>query len=187
MYGEQESFPADESHPTAPLCPYGVAKLASEHYLHFYRCTYDIPYVALRYANVYGPRQDPHGEAGVVAIFSQRLLRGEQTVINGDGKQTRDYVFVRDVVRANLRALEADFCGSINIGTGIETDVNQLFRAIREQVGATAPENHGPGMAGEQRRSVLDPGRAAKVLDWHVTVGLEEGLREAVAFFRAQW
>lgn len=184
VYGEQEVFPATEEHPTRPLCPYGVAKLASEQYLFFYRTTYGIPYVALRYANVYGPRQNPHGEAGVVAIFSERLLRAQDAVVNGDGLQTRDYVFVGDIVKANLLALEADYCGALNIGTGIETDVVTLFHAIREQAGSGAPEKHGPAKSGEQRRSVLDPGRAREVLGWQPTVPLERGLAETVEFFR---
>ena len=127
IYGEQEAFPAAEEHPTAPISPYGVSKRAGEHYLYFYRVEYGLPSIALRYANIYGPRQDPHGEAGVVAIFTQRLLAGEQPVINGDGKQTRDYVFVGDVAQANLAALQVDYDGPLNIGTGSETTVNQLF------------------------------------------------------------
>jgi UDP-glucose 4-epimerase len=146
--------------------------------------TYGIPYVALRYANVYGPRQNPHGEAGVVAIFSERLLRGQEAVVNGDGLQTRDYVFVGDIVNANLRALETDHCGAVNIGTGIETDVVTLFHAIRKQAGSGAPEKHAPAKAGEQRRSVLDAGRAREVLAWQPGVPLERGLAETVEFFR---
>jgi UDP-glucose 4-epimerase len=184
VYGEQEAFPAGEEHPTRPICPYGVAKLASEHYLFFYRSAYGIPYVALRYANVYGPRQDPHGEAGVVAIFSERFLRGEEAVINGDGLQTRDYVFVGDVVNANLLALTTDYCGAINIGTGVETDVVTLFRGIRKHARSDAEEKHGPAKPGEQRRSVLNPARAQAVLGWQVTVPLDRGLAETVEFFR---
>jgi UDP-glucose 4-epimerase len=186
LYGEQQTFPAAESHPTAPLSPYGIAKLASEHYLFFYNQTYGIDYVALRYANVYGPRQNPHGEAGVVAIFIERLLRGQQPVINGNGTQTRDYVFVRDVVAANLAALTAAYTGSINFGTGIETDVNQIFRTILRVGGFSAPEQHGPEKPGEQRRSVIDNGLAARTLGWRPSVTLEDGLRETVEFFRAR-
>lgn len=184
VYGEQEAWPAPESHKTEPLCPYGVAKLASERYLYFYKMTYDIPYLALRYANVYGPRQDPHGEAGVVAIFSEKLLRGEEPVINGDGKQTRDYVFVGDVVRANVLALQSEHGGALNIGTGIETDVNMLFAELRKQIGSPAPEKHGPAKAGEQRRSVLDARAAGEVLGWKPQVSLAEGLRQSIEFFR---
>lgn len=184
VYGEQEQWPAPETHKTEPLCPYGVAKLASERYLYFYWMTYGIPYLAFRYANVYGPRQDPHGEAGVVAIFSEKLIRGQEPVINGDGKQTRDYVFVGDVVRANVLALKSDFGGALNIGTGIETDVNALFRELRREVGSSAPEKHGPAKAGEQRRSVLDARRAGEVIGWKPEVSLQEGVRQAVVFFR---
>ncbi|HAJ95449.1 MAG TPA: UDP-glucose 4-epimerase, partial [Actinobacteria bacterium] len=123
VYGEQKVFPADESHPLGPISPYGVAKLATEHYLYYYLKIYGLEYIALRYANIYGPRQDPHGEAGVVAIFSNMMLAGEPPLINGDGRQTRDYVYVGDVVRVNIAAIKSDFVGPINIGTGVETDV----------------------------------------------------------------
>jgi UDP-glucose 4-epimerase len=186
VYGEQEAFPADEDHPTRPICPYGVSKRAGEQYLYFYRVEYGLPSIALRYANIYGPRQDPHGEAGVVAIFTQRLLAGEQPVINGDGKQTRDYVFVGDVARANLAALPVEYNGPLNIGTGSETTVNQLFTTLRHLAGSSAPEVHGPAKAGEQRRSVLAWGRAAQVLPWRPTVGLEDGLRQTVTYFRTR-
>ncbi|MGE0821535.1 MAG: NAD-dependent epimerase/dehydratase family protein [Candidatus Binatia bacterium] len=184
VYGEQEHFPAQESDPTHPICPYGVSKRAGEHYLYYYHVEHRIPYIALRYANIYGPRQDPHGEAGVVAIFTLRLLSGEQPVINGDGKQTRDYVFVGDVARANRAAVDVDYCGPINIGTGTETDVNTLFAHLRRLTGSAAPEVHGPGKPGEQVRSVLTAKRAAQVLGWQPEVQLADGLRETVEFFR---
>ena len=186
IYGEQDVFPAAETHPTAPLSPYGVAKLASERYLYFYSTTYGISYAALRYANVYGPRQNPHGEAGVVAIFTEKLLRGEQPIINGDGKQTRDYVYIGDLVRANLTALQSEFAGAVNLGTGIETDVNDIFRILREICGAHAVEQHGPAKPGEQLRSVIDSALAERVLGWRPQVKIEDGLRETVAFFRAR-
>ena len=186
IYGEQDVFPAAETHRTEPLSPYGVAKLASERYLFFYSATYGISYAALRYANVYGPRQNPHGEAGVVAIFAEKLLRGEQPTINGDGKQTRDYVYVGDLVRANLAALTAKFTGAINLGTGIETDVNTLFRHLCQLCGVPVSERHGPAKPGEQQRSVIDHRLASRVLGWSPQVSLEDGLRETVAFFRAR-
>jgi UDP-glucose 4-epimerase len=186
VYGEQTVFPASEDHATQPISPYGVSKRAGEHYLYFYSVEYGIPYITLRYANIYGPRQDPHGEAGVVAIFTLRLLSGQQPTINGDGKQTRDYVFVKDVARANLAALQADYRGPINIGTSIETDVNQLFLHLRTLTNSSLPEIHGLAKPGEQRRSVLTWNRAREVLGWSPTVGLEEGLRETVAFFRSR-
>lgn len=186
VYGEQRRFPAVEDDPTEPISPYGVAKLASERYLYFYSCTYGIPYVALRYANVYGPRQDPHGEAGVVAIFAGKLLAGEVPTINGSGEQSRDYVFVADVARANELALETRFSGALNIGTGIETDVNRLFFLLRDATGSDAPERHGPAKPGEQLRSVLDPGRARAELGWAPRIGVEEGLRQTVEYFRSR-
>ncbi len=186
IYGEQVAFPAPETHPTAPLSPYGIAKLASEHYLFFYAQAYGIDYVALRYANVYGPRQNPHGEAGVVAIFIEKLLRGDEPVINGDGKQTRDYVFIRDIVRGNLAALETTYRGAVNLGTGIETDVNEIFHTLLRVGRFAAAERHGPAKAGEQRRSAIDNSLAARVLGWRPSVTLEEGLRETVEFFRAR-
>ena len=186
IYGEQEAFPAAEEHPTAPVSPYGVSKRAGEHYLYFYRVEYGLPFVALRYANVYGPRQDPHGEAGVVAIFTQRLLAGEQPLINGDGAQTRDYVFVGDVAQANLAALQVDYDGPLNIGTARETTVNQLFTILCNLTGSSALEEHGPAKSGEQRRSVLAWSRAAQVLGWRPTVELENGLRQTVAYFRTR-
>lgn len=184
IYGEQEAFPAPETHKTEPLSPYGVAKLATERYLFFYSVTYGMSYAALRYANVYGPRQNPHGEAGVVAIFAEKLLRGEQPIINGDGTQTRDYVYVGDLVRANLAALQSDFCGAVNLGTGIETDVNTICRSLARLCGSAAAEQHGPAKAGEQRRSVIDNALAQRVLGWRPQVALEDGLRQTVEFFR---
>jgi UDP-glucose 4-epimerase len=186
VYGEQEVFPASEEHPTCPISPYGVSKRSGEHYLYFYSVEYGIPYIALRYANVYGPRQDPHGEAGVVAIFTLRFLSGGQPVINGDGKQTRDYVFVKDVARANLMALQVAYSGPLNIGTSIETDVNQLFGHLRTLTNSSLPEVHGPAKPGEQQRSVLAWTCAAEVLGWRPEVSLADGLRQTVEYFRSR-
>ncbi len=186
IYGEQETFPADEEHPLRPLSPYGITKLTGEKYLYFYRQTYGLEHVILRYANVYGPRQNPHGEAGVVAIFTTRMLAGEQPVINGDGKQTRDYVYVADVVRANLLALEYDKSDVFNIGTGIETTVNQIFHLLNELTGASVPEYHGPSKPGEQLRSVLRYDKAKRYLGWEPQVELHEGLQQTVEHFRRQ-
>jgi UDP-glucose 4-epimerase len=186
VYGEQEVFPAPESHPHHPISPYGITKSTGEHYLAFYHAVHGIPYVALRYSNVFGPRQDPHGEAGVVAIFSQRLLSGEAPTIYGDGKQTRDYVFVGDVVRANVAALTSDFVGPVNIGTSIETDVNELCEKMRVLTGCPHRAKHAPSRAGEQRRSVIAIDRAHQVLGWRPETTLEEGLRRTLEFFRAR-
>jgi UDP-glucose 4-epimerase len=163
------------------VSPYGVSKRAGELYAFFYQTEYQLPFVALRYANVYGPRQDPHGEAGVVAIFSEKMLRGEPVTINGDGKQTRDYVFVGDVVRANVLALESTATGPLNIGTGVETDVNELAAS-----GSRSEVRHGPAKQGEQRRSVVDATRATEVLGWRPETPLAEGLRRTVEWFRAR-
>jgi UDP-glucose 4-epimerase len=183
IYGEQDYFPADENHPTRPLSPYGIAKLAVEKYLFFYNAVHTMGYVVLRYANVYGPRQNPHGEAGVVAIFSSKLLNGEEPVINGDGRQTRDYTFVGDVVSANVLALDYPKSDIFNIGTGRDTDVNALYTKLRNAVGSSAPEKHGPAKAGEQLRSVIDYSKARKILGWEPKVGLDEGIKLTVDFF----
>ncbi len=183
IYGEQEKFPAAEDHPARPLSPYAVAKLAVEKYLFFYEQTYGLPWTALRYSNVYGPRQDPHGEAGVVAIFTERLLKGETPVINGDGGQTRDFVYVEDVARANLAALERGVTGPVNVATGRETSVNEVFGVLRDLTRSRADEVHGPAKPGEQRRSVLDPSLAQKVMGWGPRVGLKEGLMRTVEYF----
>lgn len=187
IYGEQDYFPADEEHPLRPLSPYGITKLTTEKYLYFYQHTYGLKYTILRYANVYGPRQNPHGEAGVVAIFTTRMLKGEQPIINGDGLQTRDYTYVGDVVKANELALTGGDNRIYNVGTGVETDVNTLFRLLRELTGANIKEVHGEAKPGEQRRSVLDNSRIRKELGWEPSVTLEEGLRRTVAFFREKF
>jgi len=168
------------------VSPYGVSKRSGELYAHFFQAQYGLPFVALRYANVYGPRQDPHGEAGVVAIFALRMLRNEPVTVNGDGGQTRDYVYVGDVARMSLLALEKDAAGPVNVGTGIETDVNTLAALLRDTVGSTAPITHGPAKAGEQRRSVVDASRAAAVYGWRPEVTLADGLRRTVEFFRSR-
>jgi UDP-glucose 4-epimerase len=186
IYGEQDVFPAPESHPTRPVSPYGVSKASGELYLGYYKAQYGLDYVALRYANVYGPRQNPHGEAGVVAIFAQRLVSGRECTIFGDGGQTRDFVFGPDVARANLLACEKDYVGAINIGTAIETDINRLHALLAEAAGSKLPVTHAPGKPGEQRRSCISPALAQKVLGWQPSVGVAEGLRKTVEYFRAK-
>jgi UDP-glucose 4-epimerase len=186
LYGDTDVLPTPETHPCAPASAYGAAKLAGESYGAVFSHVHGLEFVALRYANVYGPRQDPHGEAGVVAIFAERLLDGRDPVINGDGSQTRDYVHVDDVVAANLRAAQTTHLGAFNIGTGVECDVNELYAHIARAAGVTRAPQHGPGMAGEQRRSVLDISRAAELLDWRPRVGLAEGLSQTVAWFASR-
>lgn len=184
VYGEQESFPCDETHPLRPISPYGLNKLASEQYLFYYGKVHDLKWVALRYANVYGPRQNPHGEAGVVAIFINKMLAGEQPVINGDGRQTRDYVYVGDVVEANRLAIEDRAHGAYNVGTGVETDVGVIFRALRELTGSKCGERHGPAKAGEQARSSVSPCRIERELGWKVTTPFHKGMKKTVEWFK---
>jgi UDP-glucose 4-epimerase len=186
MYGEQERFPADETHPARPLSPYGVAKLAVERYLYFYHAEYGLDAVALRYANVYGPRQNPHGEAGVVAIFLDRLLSGRQATINGDGLQTRDYVFVADIVAANMAVLGREGFAVFNVGTGRESTVVELYDRLAEAVGVDRPAVHGPAKAGEQRRSVITSDLLAAELGVRPQVSLEDGLARTAAWFAAR-
>jgi len=184
IYGEQDVYPAPESPPTRPVSPYGVSKASGELYLGYYRAQYGLASVALRYANVYGPRQNPHGEAGVVAIFCERLLRGETCTINGTGKQTRDFVYGPDVARANLLAASGEVEGPVNIGTGIETDVNRLYALLARAAAVDRPAQHAPAKPGEQMRSSVDPSLAAKVLGWRPGVALEEGLHRTIGWFR---
>ncbi len=186
IYGEQDAFPAGEDHPTRPLSPYGVAKLAVERYLWYYHAEHGLDATVLRYANVYGPRQSPHGEAGVVAIFLDRLLAGRAAMINGDGLQTRDYVFVGDVVAANLAAAGRPGWGVYNVGTGRETDVVTLYRAIAAAAGVDSPPQHGPAKPGEQRRSAISSARLAEDLGVTVATDLQQGLAATAAWFRAR-
>lgn len=184
IYGEQDYFPADEEHPVRPLSPYGITKLAAEKYLFFYKQVCGLDSIVLRYANIYGPRQNPHGEAGVVAIFANKLLNGEQAIINGDGMQTRDYTYVADVVKANLLALRYNRSDIFNVGTGIETNVNEVFSTLRQHLNPVCPERHGPPKDGEQRRSVISYTKIQKELGWAPSVTLEEGLRLTAEYFR---
>jgi len=184
VYGEQDIFPAPEEHPTRPSSPYGVSKRTGELYLSYYQQAFGLPYIALRYANVYGPRQSNKGEAGVVAIFISLLLAGKSAVINGDGKQTRDYVYIGDVVNANVAALESPYVGEINIGTGVETDVVTLFQSLRQGAGSKLEARHGPAKIGEQRRSCLAAQRAADIFGWRPQVSLREGLERTISYYR---
>ncbi len=184
IYGEQDYFPADEKHNQQPKSPYGISKLAVEKYLYFYNSEYKLNYSILRYANIYGPRQNPFGEAGVVAIFSTKLLKDQQPIINGHGKQTRDYVFVGDVVKANQLTLNDEVSDIYNIGTGIETDVNQLFHFLNNITGSKKEEQHGPAAAGEQLRSVITSDKFFNKFRWRPSTKLEDGLKLTVDFFR---
>jgi UDP-glucose 4-epimerase len=185
-YGDTDVIPTPESHPQRPVSNYGAAKAASEIYLGVYRANHGITYTALRYSNVYGPRQDPHGEAGVVAIFCGRLLEGKPCTVFGDGAQTRDYVYVGDVARANLLAAEKRFDGPLNVGTGVEADVNAVYGHLARAAGVGRPPEYAPARLGEQKRSCIDPSAALAALGWKPEVGLEEGLRRTLEFFRQQ-
>ena len=178
IYGEPQSAPQTEHHPINPLSPYGCAKLAVEFYMNSFRAVYGLSTVALRYANVYGPRQNAKGEAGVVAIFATKMLAAEPATINGDGEQTRDFVFVGDVVAANIAVTDSTEAGPFNVGTGIETSINTLYSMMVELVPTARPAVHGPAKIGEQKRSVL--GGQLRPAE----VSLKEGLRATVEFFR---
>ncbi|MEA2633572.1 MAG: UDP-glucose 4-epimerase [Chloroflexota bacterium] len=184
LYGDTDVIPTPEDYPTLPVSPYGASKLAAEVYLRTFHALHGLSYAALRYANVYGPRQDPHGEAGVVAIFARRLLSGETARINGDGKQTRDFVYVGDVAEANARSLTSDVVGSFNVGTGVETDINAIFQLLKRLAGNNQTEVHGPALPGEQRRSVVDARKIQKVMGWRPQTSLEAGLDATVRYFR---
>ncbi len=184
IYGEQELFPAPESHPCRPTSAYGVSKFCAESYLDLFQRMGVLSTISLRFANVYGPRQDSHGEAGVVAIFIDQMLSGQAPCINGDGLQSRDFVHVEDVCRAVLSALRGTGTGAINIGTGKETDINTLASLLAKHMGYAQELKHGPPKPGEQLRSSIDPGRAAKDLAWRPMLDLDRGLRQTVRYYR---
>lgn len=192
VYGEPEQRPTPEHTPKRPLSPYGVSKLTGENYLHYYANQHGLDYAAVRYSNVYGPRQDPHGEAGVVAIFATRIGRGDPLTIFGDGEQTRDYVFVGDVVSANLLLAEAELpapdsldARGFNVGTGIETSVNELARASMSAAEREVEVRHAEARVGEVMHSCLDASRL-RALGWTPATPLVDGLRETYDFINAQ-
>jgi len=184
-YGEPEQLPCDETHPVNPICPYGASKHTVEHYLYMHYVNYGLNYTVLRYPNVFGPRQDPHGEAGVVAIFTGKMLAGEQVIINGDGNQTRDFVYVGDCARANHLALTIDHQpGIYNLGWGRPTSINDIFSTLEKITGYTLPVQYAPAKVGETRHIYLDASKIKKELGWAPTVTLEEGLEKTVAYFK---
>ena len=180
-YGEPQYLPCDEDHPVDPLCPYGISKHTPEHYLALYERLYRLDYTVLRYPNVYGPRQDPHGEAGVVAIFAGKMLRGERVVINGTGEQERDFVAIGDIAAANLAALSCGDGEIINLGSGRGTSVNEIFAALAEITGYDQPPLFGPEKSGEVFKIYLTGDKARALLRWRPTVPLEKGLALTVA------
>ncbi len=183
IYGDADLIPTPESYEQKPVSPYGIAKLSIEKYLHFYNTVYGLPYVILRYANVYGPRQNAKGEAGVVAIFCDNLLSGQAPIINGDGTQTRDYVYVADVVAANLLALDSDKVDIYNVGTALESDVNQIAKLIKDNIKADLEFSHAPAKAGEQQKSCLDYAKIKKELGWLPRTMLSQGITATVQWF----
>jgi len=184
IYGEVGKVAPTELSPGNPLSPYGITKFTVEHYLNFYHIIHGLDFTVLRYANVYGPRQDPHGEAGVVAIFSGRMLANDDVTIFGDGKQTRDYVFVSDVVAANVAALTKGGNQIINIGTGCATSVNTLCETMASIAQYKHKPTYKPARAGELNRSLLDASKAKKILNWEPKVTLKEGLQFTIGYFR---
>ena len=186
IYGEPQYIPQDESHPLNPISPYGITKLASENYLYYYEHTYGITSVVLRYANVYGPGQRSDGEGGVVAIFTRKMLEGESPTIYGDGNQSRDYVFVGDVAEANALALDVKTSGTYNIGTGIETSVNELFSLLKQEISDDITAHYSPGRPGEQKRSVLSYESIKSGLGWAPQVSLQDGLQQTIKWFKSR-
>lgn len=183
IYGEQEYFPADENHPCKPESPYAISKLSVEHYLRFFEANSDLKPVIFRYSNIFGPRQNPHGEAGVVAIFCSMLVQGKRPVINGDGEQTRDFLYVEDLVPANLIALLPECVGTYNLGTGMESSVNSLTEILIGRSGNNLSAQHGPGKPGEQKRSAIDFKKFASEFGWKPVVPLKEGLIKTFDYF----
>lgn len=185
IYGEPESLPCREDNPIRADSPYGITKHTPEHYIDLYHRMYGLRFTTLRYGNVYGPRQDPFGEAGVIAIFTAKMLAGEQAIINGTGEQERDYVYVGDVVSANVAALERGDGEAVNIGTGVGTTVNTIYAQLARATGCPLSPVHGPAKPGETFRIYLDIARAGRFLGWTPRVSLEEGLKRTVASLRA--
>jgi len=184
IYGDNVKIPTPETEIPNPISPYGIAKLSVEKYLDFFSKEYGLEYVSLRYSNVYGPRQDPYGEAGVVAIFTNRMLKGEKVTIFGDGEYVRDYVYVDDVVRANILAMEKGKNVVLNIGTGRGTTVNELFKMLKSITGYSDEPEYAPPRKGDVRKSILDCSKAKEILGWEPEVSLEEGLRRTVEYFK---
>ena len=183
IYGEPTEIPQTEDHDLTPMSPYGIAKKTSEEYLRYYWEVHQMPYVALRYANVYGPKQNPLSGAGVIAIFMEKILNGQAPIINGNGAKTRDYVHVSDVISANLKAMKYDGVGSFNIGTSIETSVATLFHMIKDIAQVDLSEVYGEDKSGEQLRSALDFSKAKRFLDWEPKIKFADGLKDTVEWY----
>ena len=184
IYGDTDVIPTPETHAENPESPYGICKLTIEKYLHFYKETFGLNYTALRLANIYGPRQNSKGEGGVIAVFCDKMLKNEKVVINGEGKQSRDFVFVDDVVNSALLSIEQEKSDIYNIGTGKETNINEIFRKIKELTNSNCEEIHTPAKLGEQRRSCLNYSKAKKELNWEPKYNLKKGLENTIKWFK---
>jgi len=184
VYGEQIEFPAPETHPLNPCSPYGISKMVNEKYLFYYKEVYGLDYVAFRYGNVFGPRQNPHGEAGVIAIFIDKMLNNEQPIINGDGLITRDYIYIEDVVDANIKALNDNIEGIYNVTTGKETNVNTIFETLKKNIKIDVEIKHGPAKAGEQRRSCCAYNKLNLVSGWEPQISFENGIVNTVKYYQ---
>ncbi|MBU1349887.1 MAG: NAD-dependent epimerase/dehydratase family protein [Patescibacteria group bacterium] len=187
LYGEAETIPTPEIYPTQPVSPYGIAKLSVENYLYYYFKIYGLKFTALRYANVYGPRQNSQGEAGVIAIFAEKILKKQQLIINGNGKQTRDFVFVDDVVNANILGLKNNKTGSYNVGTGVETDINQIIQKLVQITGIRIKEKHQSAKIGEQLKSCLSFAKIKKEFGWRPRFNLDKELKKTIKWFRQKY
>ena len=184
IYGDAKTLPTPEDCEEMPLSPYGIAKLSVEKYLNYYHEVFGLKFVSLRFANVYGPRQSPRGEAGVVAIFCDKMLSNKEATINGEGKQKRDFVFVKDVVEAKILAMQSNKVGFFNVGTAEETDINTIFKMIKEFINSSSKEVHGPANAGELQRSCLDFSKIKKDLGWQPKYNFKKGLEETTSWFK---
>lgn len=186
VYGDSEQIPSPETAELAPMSPYGITKMVGEHYLRYFKAMHGLDYTVFRYGNVYGPRQDPHGEAGVVAIFAKRLIAKQTPTIHWDGEQRKDYVHVRDVAAANVLALTAGSGEAFNIGAGVATSVNELFNELERHIKSGIAPTYGPKRDGDVRLSYLAIDKAERLLGWKPVVALAEGMVDTVAFFREQ-
>ena len=186
IYGDTDILPTPETHPTDPISPYGIAKLVMEKYAHYYKTIYNIDYTALRYSNVYGPRQNTQGEAGVIALFISKMLQNQQCYINGDGNNTRDFVYVQDVVEANIQAILGDLSGSYNIATATQTNINQIFDILHQLTNTTITRQNREAKLGEQQYSCLSYDKIKQTINWQPQTNLQQGLLQTVDYFKSR-
>jgi UDP-glucose 4-epimerase len=186
IYGDTDILPTPETHPTDPISPYGIAKLVMEKYAHYYKTIYNIDYTALRYSNVYGPRQNTQGEAGVIALFISKMLQNQQCYINGDGNNTRDFVYVQDVVEANIQAILGNLSGSYNIATATQTNINQIFDILHQLTNTTITRQHREAKIGEQQHSCLSYDKIHQAINWQPQTNIQQGLLQTVEYFKSK-